>query len=171
MERRSLCPCPRMVSSPPSQHALGVSRAGAEFGVLKKRVILREIYDLTTNSVACTFCSTPFSDPSSALIVKCPHSTSSVYCPARFCNRLCLTRGNKISHTLLCPARNPKTRELFQFIRVNHWMALHALVQCSTRLLLSGTAPNPKQPEPSLDEEWVVFNSFASLSLADREAW
>jgi len=50
-------------------------------------------------------------------------------------------------------------------------MALHALVQCSTRLLLSGTAPNPKQPEPSLDEEWVVFNSFASLSLADREAW
>lgn len=50
-------------------------------------------------------------------------------------------------------------------------MALHALVQCSTRLLLSGTTPNPKQPEPSLDEEWVVFNSFASLSLADREAW
>jgi hypothetical protein len=42
-------------------------------------------------------------------------------------------------------------------------MALHALVQCTTRLLLSA--------EPSLDEEWTVFNSFASLSLEDREAW
>ena len=50
-------------------------------------------------------------------------------------------------------------------------MALHALVQCTTRLLLSAAVPNQKQPEPSLDEEWVVFNSLASLSLADREAW
>lgn len=50
-------------------------------------------------------------------------------------------------------------------------MALHALVQCTTKLLLSAVAPSPKQSEPSLDEEWVVFNSFASLSLADREAW
>lgn len=50
-------------------------------------------------------------------------------------------------------------------------MALHALVQCTTRLLLSAASPNPKQSEPSLDEEWAVFNSFASLSLEDREAW
>ena len=80
-------------------------------------------------------------------------------------------RGAKVSHTIVCPARNPKARELFQFIRVNHWMALNALVQCTTRLLLSAAAPSPKQPEPSLDEEWTVFNSFASLSLGDREAW
>ena len=50
-------------------------------------------------------------------------------------------------------------------------MALHALVQCTTKLLLSAVAPNPKQPEPTLEEEWAVFNSFASLSLEDREAW
>lgn len=50
-------------------------------------------------------------------------------------------------------------------------MALHALVQCTTRLLLSAAAPNPKQPEPLLDDEWTVFDSFASLSLGDREAW
>jgi len=52
-------------------------------------------------------------------------------------------------------------------------MALHALVQCTTRLLLSAAVPNPnpKQSEPSLDEELAVFNSFASLSLEDREAW
>ena len=50
-------------------------------------------------------------------------------------------------------------------------MALHALVQCTTRLLLSAAVPNPKQPEPHLEEEWVVFNSFASLGLEDREAW
>ena len=142
-----------------------------DFNVLKKLVIPREVYDLTTNSVACTFCSTPFSDPSSALIVRCPHNSSSAYCPARFCNRLCSTRGTRVSHTILCPARNPKAKELFQFIRVNHWMALHALVQCSTRLLLSVATPSPKQPEPSLDEEWSVFDSFASLSLEDREAW
>ena len=144
---------------------------GIEMNVLKKPAIPREVYDLTTNSVACTFCSTPFSDPSSALIIRCPYNTSSAYCPAKFCNRLCSTRGIRVSHTILCPARNPKARELFQFIRVNHWMALHALVQCSTRLLLSAATPNPKQPEPSLDEEWTVFNSFASLSLEHREAW
>lgn len=154
-----------------SQCTLRVLLGDTEFGVLKEPVIFREIYDLTTNSVACTFCSTPFNDPSSPLIIKCPHNSSSAYCPARFCNRLCSTRGTKVSHTLLCPARNPRARELFQFIRVNHWMAFHALVQCTTRLLLSSAAPNPKQPEPSLDEEWAVFNSFASLSLGDREAW
>jgi len=50
-------------------------------------------------------------------------------------------------------------------------MALHALVQCTTKLLLTAAAPSPKQSEASLDEEWTVFNSFASLSLEDREAW
>ena len=134
-------------------------------------MIPREVYDLTIRSVACTFCSTPFSDPSSALIVRCPHNTSSAHCPARFCNRLCSTRSTKVSHTILCPARNPKARDLFRFIRVNHWMALHALVQCTTKLLLSAVTPNSKQPEASLDEEWTVFDSFASLSLEDRETW
>lgn len=50
-------------------------------------------------------------------------------------------------------------------------MALHALVQCTTRLLLSAATSGSKQPEASLDEEWAVFDSFASLSLEDREAW
>ena len=170
MEGGPFRPCSGMVSFCFLLHTPPYMLGDAEVDVLKAGDP-REIYDLTTSSIACTFCSTPLSDPSSPLIINCSHNSSSANCPARFCNRLCSTRSAKVSHTLLCPARNPKAKELFQFIRVNHWMAFHALVQCTTRLLLSAAVPNPKQSEPLIEEEWAVFNSFASLSLEDREAW
>ena len=50
-------------------------------------------------------------------------------------------------------------------------MALNALVQCTTRLLLSPAGPDSEQPGSFLDKELAVFHSFASLSLEDREAW
>ncbi|RDB23340.1 putative protein lysine methyltransferase SET5 [Hypsizygus marmoreus] len=120
-----------------------------------------EIYDLQTSSAACGFCTTPL-DPTSPLVLPCPASTSSSYCPYRFCNRLCLSRSAK-DHTLLCPSQNPASIPLLSMARETQWMALHALAHCTARVLLAG--------QRSAEEErsdWRIIRGFAELGLEER---
>src|SRR5580698_9442622 len=100
------------------------------------RLFYRDIYDLQIVSQACAHCTTPLTERlSSSLVQRCP-STPSGACPARFCNRLCLRRS-ETTHPLLCPAQNPASVPLLAFARKHAWMALHALTQCTARLLLA----------------------------------
>ena len=74
-----------------------------------------------------------------SLILHCPttsSTTSSSACSARFCNRLCLKRSEKV-HPWLCPTQDPVSVPLLTFARKYVWMALHALAQCMARLLLA----------------------------------
>lgn len=111
-------------------------------------------------ATACSFCTTPFGD--SPLITSCPASTSSSPCPARFCNRLCLSRSAK-NHPLLCSSQNPASVPLLKWARQTEWMALHALAQCTSRILLIN-----QQDQPALEDNWNIIRSFAELGMEDR---
>ncbi|KAI0056815.1 SET domain-containing protein [Artomyces pyxidatus] len=117
-----------------------------------------DIYDLQQSSQACSFCTTPLGD--STLVVRCPASTSAAYCSARFCTRLCLSRSAK-SHPLVCAAQNPASVPLLAFARKSEWMALHAITQCTARLLLANQSG-------SIDEDWKIFRAFAELGMEER---
>ncbi|EGO03005.1 hypothetical protein SERLA73DRAFT_103070 [Serpula lacrymans var. lacrymans S7.3] len=119
-----------------------------------------EIYNLQTSSRACAFCTTPLSE--SKLIIACPASTSASFCPAMFCNRLCLARSAK-THPLLCPSRNPASVPLLSFVKKAQWMALHALAQCTSRLLLAA-----QQDEQLFSEDWQIVRGFAELGMEER---
>ncbi len=112
------------------------------------------------SSHACGYCSTPLT--TSPLIVPCAASTSSTPCPVRFCTRLCLSRSDK-SHPLLCASRNPASAPLLHFARRNQWMALHALSQCTARVLLTYN-----QDEKAFEEDWEVVRSLAQLGMEER---
>ncbi|KAA1474144.1 SET domain-containing protein [Dentipellis sp. KUC8613] len=116
-----------------------------------------DIYDMQQSSRACAFCTTPLSE--SALVVRCPASTSAAFCPARFCSRLCLSRSARI-HPLLCPAQNPASVPLLTFARRAEWMALHAVAHCAARLLLAEPAQQA--------EDWAVFRALAVLGMEER---
>ncbi|KZT00270.1 SET domain-containing protein [Laetiporus sulphureus 93-53] len=119
-----------------------------------------DVYDLQAASLACAHCSTPLKE--SSLIISCPASTSRSPCTARFCNRLCLTRSAR-THPLLCPSQNPASIQLLTFARKIGWMALHALAQCTARILLTY-----QQDESAWREDWKFIQSLAKLGMEDR---
>jgi len=106
----------------------------------------REIYNLISTSLACAFCTTPLGD--SSLIVPCHFSSSTTHCPARFCNRLCQSRSQKLNHALLCP---------------------DALAQCTGRILLAVQESGGEGSQ--FEEDWRVFSSFAALGMEERGVW
>ncbi|KAI6126309.1 hypothetical protein EDD16DRAFT_313552 [Pisolithus croceorrhizus] len=120
-----------------------------------------EIYDLQVSSRACGFCSTIIRDRS-LLHVPCQASTTSTPCPAIFCNRLCRLQSDKV-HPLLCPARNQASIPLLAFARKAEWLAVHALAQCTSRLLLASQAD-----DDSLDVDLQVVQSLAVLGMEER---
>ncbi|EKM52389.1 uncharacterized protein PHACADRAFT_148986 [Phanerochaete carnosa HHB-10118-sp] len=118
------------------------------------------LYDLQTASVACTHCSTPLNN--SPLAVPCSGSAKVPSCSARFCNRLCLSRAAR-THPLLCPAQNPAALPLLEFARRHEWMALHALAQCTARVLLA-----EQQDEAAFSADWAVLRGLAQLGMEER---
>ncbi|KAI6022917.1 hypothetical protein BKA83DRAFT_356490 [Pisolithus microcarpus] len=104
-----------------------------------------EIYDLQVSSRACGFCSTIIRD----------HSLLQV--PV-----LCRLQSEKV-HPLLCPARNPASIPLLAFARRTEWLAVHALAQCTSRLLLASQAD-----DDSLDLDLQVVQSLAVLGMEER---
>ena len=131
----------------------------------------REIYDLQSASAACAFCTTPLL-PDSPLILGCPSasssatvpsSSSSSHCNARFCNRLCQSRSGK-THPLVCPAQNPASVHLLKFARETRWMALHALTQTTSRILLA----HQQQDDFGIDAEWQFIRALAEMSMEER---
>ncbi|KAH0834097.1 hypothetical protein J3R83DRAFT_11384 [Lanmaoa asiatica] len=120
-----------------------------------------DIYDLQKSSKACAFCSTPLGNRS-LLHLPCPASVSSTPCPAMFCNRLCRTQSETV-HPLLCPARNPASVALLKFARNAEWMALHALAQCTSKLLLSA-----QRDDGIFDEDLQVLQGLAELGMEER---
>jgi hypothetical protein len=123
--------------------------------------VCREIFDMQMKSAACAHCTTPLSSDA-RLINPCPASSSSNFCPARFCNRLCLARSAK-THPLLCPARNPASVPLMKWARETHWMALNALAQCTSRILLANQVG-----EESLKGDWLIVKGLAVLGMEER---
>ncbi|KIK57619.1 hypothetical protein GYMLUDRAFT_263088 [Collybiopsis luxurians FD-317 M1] len=122
----------------------------------------REIYDLQRMGQACSFCTTPFSSSTTtSLLTNCPASSSSSYCPARFCNRLCRDRSAR-THPLLRRAQNPASVPLMTWVREAQWIALHALACMTGRVMI--LCQDPKVA----DEEWRIVSSFATLSTEDR---
>ncbi|KAI0742944.1 SET domain-containing protein [Daedaleopsis nitida] len=118
------------------------------------------IYDLQMSSHACGHCSTPLT--SSPLVVPCSASTSSTPCPVRFCSRLCLSRSGR-THPLLCASRNPASAPLLHFARRNEWQTLHALAQCTARILLTY-----QQDEAAFLEDWDMVRALAQLGMEER---
>ncbi|KAF8440011.1 hypothetical protein L210DRAFT_3645933 [Boletus edulis BED1] len=120
-----------------------------------------DIYDLQRSSMACAFCSTPLGNHSS-LHLPCSASSPSTPCPAVFCKRLCRSQSERV-HPLLCPARNPASIALLKFARSVEWMALHALAQCTSRLLLSS-----QRDDGTLHEDLQVVQGLAELGMEQR---
>ena len=112
-------------------------------------------------SFACGYCTTPLTNDS-RLVNACPASSSSDFCPARFCNRLCLARSAK-THPLLCPAQNPASVPLLNWAKESKWMALNALAQCTSRILLANQAG-----DESLKGDWLIVKGFATLGMEER---
>lgn len=112
------------------------------------------------SSRACTFCTTPLGD--SSLVIGCPASSADSDCRARFCNRLCLSRSAK-THPLLCSSQNPASVPLISFAKKTQWMALHALAQFTSRILLSS-----QLDEATLDADWQVARGLAELGMEER---
>ena len=90
------------------------------------------------------------------------HTSSANYCPARFCNRLCLSRSARV-HPLLCPDSNPASVGLIGFARQSEWMALHALAQCTSRILLAY-----QRDEAQAEEDWRFLRAMAQLGMEQR---
>ncbi|PPQ65023.1 hypothetical protein CVT24_008171 [Panaeolus cyanescens] len=120
-----------------------------------------ELYDMQMKSTACSHCSTPLT-PGSPLIIPCAHSP----CPARFCNRLCSARSGK-THPLLCPVQNPASVPLLKYARQIEWMALHALAQVTSRIMLVNELPDDK----ALKADWEVVRGFAEMGMEERFKW
>ncbi|KAJ6463516.1 hypothetical protein C8R45DRAFT_878433 [Mycena sanguinolenta] len=114
-----------------------------------------EIYDKQRAGAACSLCTTLFASPLEAK-ARCP------LCPAAFCNALCRKRSEK-THPPLCAAQNPASMPLLRWVRSREWMALHALIQCTARLLLANAAG-----EEVLAADWAVVRGFAVLGMEER---
>ena len=80
----------------------------------------------------------------------------------RFCSRLCLARGAR-AHPLLCASRNPAAAPLLHLARRHEWMALHALAQCTARVLLAYN-----QDGRAFEEDWRVVRALAQLGMEER---
>src|ERR1700709_2122296 len=121
----------------------------------------REIYDLQLSSQACSYCSSIIREYSPSH-VPCGASTTATPCAAKYCNRLCRLQAEKV-HPLLCSARNPASVPLLAFARKAEWMALHALAQCTARLLLAC-----QKDDVMFDLDWDVVHGFAVLGMEER---
>ncbi|KAF8900453.1 SET domain-containing protein [Gymnopilus junonius] len=121
-----------------------------------------EIFDMQQKSTACSYCTTPLL-PDSPLVNPCTASSSSSYCPARFCNRLCTARSGK-THPLVCPVQNPASVPLIKYAKDIQWMALHALTQCTSRILQANQLKDPS----TLNSDWEIVTGLAELGLEDR---
>ena len=145
-------------------------------------MINREIYDLQFASRASahrTLHQTPHKpSPHIAHLTRPTTSstTSSSACSARFCNRLCLKRSEKV-HALLCPTQDPVSVPLLTFARKHVWMALHALAQCTAWLLLAHQQKQGRQragmgsrnsEEEGMREDRSVYNALADLGMEGR---
>ncbi|KAH8824033.1 hypothetical protein DL96DRAFT_1532375 [Flagelloscypha sp. PMI_526] len=122
-----------------------------------------EIYDLQQKSIACGYCSTPFPDPSSRLIIPCASEPPSSQCPIRFCNRLCYNRAQR-THPLVCLAQNPAVNPLIKYARNATWMGLHALAQSAAKLLLLSQL----EDQSVYKHHWEIWRSFAELGMEER---
>jgi hypothetical protein len=80
----------------------------------------------------------------------------------RYCNRLCLRRSSA-THPLLCPAQNPASVPLLTFVRKLEWQAVHALAQCTSRILLAN-----QQGEDALKTDWELVKGLAVLGMEQR---
>ncbi|KAF9562868.1 SET domain-containing protein [Agrocybe pediades] len=120
-----------------------------------------DLLDLQLSSAACGYCTTPLI-PDSPLINACPSSSSQSYCPSRFCSRLCLARSAK-THPFLCPAQNPASIALLKFAKESKWLALHALAQCTSRILQAN-----QLGEAAFQLDWDIVQGLAELSMEDR---
>ncbi|KAJ7658862.1 hypothetical protein DFH06DRAFT_1327414 [Mycena polygramma] len=114
-----------------------------------------EIYDKQREGRACSLCTTLFALSSDAR-ARCPH------CPALFCNALCRKRAEK-THALFCAAQNPASQAFLRWTRAREWLALHALAQCTARLIFAHAAG-----EAALKADWAVVRGFAALGMEER---
>lgn len=120
-----------------------------------------DYFDKQVRGVACWHCSTPLQH--TGLEVPCRADGSSAnYCPARFCNRLCLVRSDK-THALLCPAQNPASSKLLRYARDKQWLALYAYAQVIARFILEN-----QNDAAALKEDLEVVRSFAQIGMEER---
>jgi len=120
-------------------------------------MLARDVYDMQQRSAVCGHCVTPLTG--GPLVMRCPASP----CPLRFCTRLCLARAVP-THPLLCAVQNPASVPLLAFARRAEWMALHALAQCSARVLLAAQADDAAV----LAQDWGVVRALAVLGMEER---
>ncbi|EJC97972.1 SET domain-containing protein [Fomitiporia mediterranea MF3/22] len=128
-----------------------------------------DIYDLQIASHACFHCTTPFNSSTLPHSLPCPSSTNPALsqnhpCPARFCNRLCITRAMSRQHPLLCPATNPASVPLLNFARSRGWLAAHAVAQCIARVLMAFEQGRKQD----LEEDLRFIRSLAQMSMDER---
>jgi len=77
---------------------------------------------------------------------------------------------------LLCPVQNPASTPLLVFARKHAWMALHALAQCTARLLLAHQQKQGRQraggsgvgEQEGMREDWGVYCALADLGMEER---
>ncbi|KAL1692392.1 hypothetical protein GGG16DRAFT_90018 [Schizophyllum commune] len=90
------------------------------------------------------------------------HTSSANYCPARFCNRLCLVRSDK-THPLLCPVQNPAASQLLRYAHDKQWMALHGYAQLVARIILAYQGD-----EETFKSELDIMRAFAEIDVETR---
>ncbi|KAL5501618.1 hypothetical protein ACEPAH_8878 [Sanghuangporus vaninii] len=128
-----------------------------------------DIYDLQIASHACFHCTTPFNASTLPHSLPCPSSTNTALstagaCPARFCNRLCLTRAMNKQHPLVCAALNPASVPLLSFARSRTWLAVHAVAQCIARLLMA----HEQGRKQDLEQDLRFMRALAQMSMEER---
>ncbi|KAL1746581.1 hypothetical protein HDZ31DRAFT_33788 [Schizophyllum fasciatum] len=120
-----------------------------------------EVFELQVQGAACWHCSTPLQHTGREVSCRADTSSSN-YCPARFCNRLCLVRSDK-THPLLCPAQNSASSQLLRYAHDKRWMALHGYAQLVARIMLAAQG-DPATFKAELD----IMRSFAEIGMEDR---
>lgn len=78
---------------------------------------------------------------------------------------MCARRADAV-HPLLCPARNPASVPLREFVRVAQggWQTLYAYVNSVARLLLATQTGQ----EEAWRKEWSMFQALAVLDMEER---
>ncbi|CAE6421376.1 unnamed protein product [Rhizoctonia solani] len=148
-----------------------------------------EIYEAQMAGTACACCTRAFTPTNPPLRIRCPHDEQLIttiplparHCRAMFCSRLCLARSGS-NHSLLCPAANPASVELLDFLGRERWKAALAFTQCVVRILAAwqdetrsssakGKGASTKPGDESFmskDAVWDTYQSFATLRNDQR---
>jgi hypothetical protein len=71
---------------------------------------------------------------------------------------------SRATHPLLCSAQNPASIHLLTFARKNEWLAVHALAQCTSRILLD----HQQGRVDDLKSDWEVVKGLAVLGMEER---